>query len=271
MNKEKKSKSETKETPILKFFSNPLVGIIGTTASIIGVILAVIFYIQGKEIRKLMFYEQPGKAIIAKAGHSSKIEILIEGKQIKTDVTAAQVAFWNDGKKSIRPENILRPLILKTKDKIPIVEAKIRKKSREVIEIDIDETKKNEGEIKISWKILEKNDGGIIQITYLGSPEISIGASAIIEGQGEVETNTINQLKKKAMRLTLFNIVLLSMTLIFVILFSRILVYSLAEYQRDGKISKSRKIMILAIFFGLVILIITMSLNQSGTTSPFDF
>lgn len=185
MSEEKKSKSETPKTPILKFFSNPLVGIIGTTASIIGVILAVIFYIQGRERRKLMFYEQPGKAIIAKAGHSSKIEILIEGKQIKRDVTAAQVAFWNDGKKSIRPENILKPLIIKTKDKIPIVEAKIRKKSREVIEINLDQSKINEGEIKISWNILEKNDGGIIQIIYLGSPEVAINASSIIEGQGE--------------------------------------------------------------------------------------
>lgn len=100
MNEEKKSKSETPGTPILKYFSNhPLVGLIGAIASIIGVILAVIFYIQGRERRKLMFYEQPGKAIIAKAGHSSKIEIWIEGKQIKTDVTAAQVAFWNDGEK----------------------------------------------------------------------------------------------------------------------------------------------------------------------------
>lgn len=189
MNEEKKSIAKTPETPILKFFSNPLVGIIGTTASIIGVILALIFYIQGRERRKLIFYENPGKAIIAKAGHSSKIEILIEGKQIKRDVTATQVAFWNDGKKSIKPENILKPLIIKTKDKIPIVEAKIRKKSREVIDIDLDQSKKSEGEIKVNWNILEKNDGTIIQITYLGNPEVTISANAIIEGQGEIKAN----------------------------------------------------------------------------------
>jgi hypothetical protein len=265
MNEEKNSKAKT---PILKFFSNPLVGIIGTTASIIGVILAVIFYIQGRERRKLMFLENPGKAIIAKVGHSSKIEILIEGKQIKSDVTAAQVAFWNEGKKSIRPENILRPLIIKTTDKIPIVEAKIRKKSREIIGIDLDQSKKNEGEIKISWNILEKNDGAIIQITYLGSPEVTIIANAIIEGQGEIEANSENQLKKQGMKFQSFII------LILIIVFQALFAILYAASKFGGKnyrmIRVARSLSIIIIVLGYAYLIIKL-LTQGLPTPPFDF
>lgn len=38
----------------------------------------------------------------------------------------------------------------------------------------------------VSWKILERYDGGIVQLVYLGGADAPISATAIIEGQGDI-------------------------------------------------------------------------------------
>jgi hypothetical protein len=87
---------------------------------IIGVLLAVYFYRQARQYRELTYIVNPAKAVVVKAGQSSKLSVTYKEQQIKTDVTAVQVAFWNVGNQSIRGGelreggNVLKPLVIKT-------------------------------------------------------------------------------------------------------------------------------------------------------------
>jgi hypothetical protein len=167
--------------PMMRFFSKPVVGVLGSIASIVGLLIAVFFYTERRQARELTYYVHPAKAIVARAGQTSRLSMTMDNKPLASDITAAQVAFWNAGDLSIKADNILRPLRISIG--APIIEAIVRKKSREVVDIGLDNSGFKRGELAISWNILEKNDGAIIQIIYAEKPDTPIFASATIEGQ----------------------------------------------------------------------------------------
>jgi len=172
---------------VIRFFSNPLVGGLGTIIGLISILLAIYFYLDQRQFRKLTYYVHPVKAAIVKAGQVSQLTAIYADKPIKTDITAAQVAFWNQGKLAIKDNDILKSIVLYTGDKTPILEATIRKVSRDVIKLQLQTQEARNGRVTISWQILEQNDGGVIQLIYAGSPDVDIRFSGVIEGQKEIE------------------------------------------------------------------------------------
>jgi len=179
--------SDKQKTNIFyEIISSPLFGIIGTITSIISIPLAVYFYYNSITHRDLVCVVHPAKAIIVKTGQSSHLSVLFDGKAIVSDVTAAQVAFWNEGNTSIRKENILQTISLVTSPSVRILEATIRKKSREIIQIDLDSNHAEQGRLDISWNILEQGDGAILQIVFAGLPSTHISMNGVIEGQQQI-------------------------------------------------------------------------------------
>lgn len=135
----------------------------------------------------MTYYVHPVKAAIVKSGKVSKLTTIYADKPIKTDITAAQIGLWNQGKLPIKASNILQSIVLYTADNAPILEASIRKVSRDVIKLQLQTDESESGRIAISWQILEQNDFGIIQLIYAGSPDVGIRLSGIIEGQKQIE------------------------------------------------------------------------------------
>lgn len=172
--------------PLLRFFSNPVIGIAGSVASIAGLVLAVYFYSAGSRTRDLRYFVHPAKAVVVKAGQTSRLQITVDGVAVEKDVTAAQVAFWNEGAESIRSEHMLRPLVIRTSGGSRVLEARLRKEERDVANIALDLSAVNDGEVRVNWKILERYDGGIVQLIYFDDPGTSISATATVEGQGDV-------------------------------------------------------------------------------------
>lgn len=167
-----------------RFFSNPLVGMIGALASVISVGLAIYIFNESREFPQLTYYVYPVKASVLKAGQASKLTCNFEDKSVNSDISVAQIAIWNQGKRPIKKENILKPVVLYTTNGAPILEATIRRQSRDVVHLELDRNDLQKGRVIVSWAIAEQNDGGVIQLIYLGSSEISIGLDGVIEGQG---------------------------------------------------------------------------------------
>jgi len=172
---------------LLYVFSNPWVGIIGSVASIVGVLLAVYFYFLSVRSPELVYYVNPARAVVVTQGTASRLSVLFDGRQISQDVTASQVAIWNRGREPIRQAAILKPIIIQTYPKAPILEATIRKKSREVVNLQMEQTRLSEGEVSLKWNILEKGDGAVVQLVYAGGPGVQIRCDGVIEGQSSVK------------------------------------------------------------------------------------
>lgn len=174
------------KTSLLHFFGRPAVGITGLIATIIGIILSVYFFLASREKVELTYFVHPAKAAVVRRGQTSRLAVQFDGQVLTSDATAAQIAFWNAGSKPIRANSVLSPLVIRTRNKERILEAKLRKTSRDVVNITLDPSRLAAGEVVIGWNILEQNDGGILQIIYAGDETVNIQAHAVLEGQPEI-------------------------------------------------------------------------------------
>lgn len=169
-----------------------ITGVLG----IIGFVLSIYFWYEGKSSVDLNFAVHPVKAVLLQTDQSSKLKATYEGKPVEGNVTTVQVALWNKGKKSIRAEQILndrKSILISTENGIPILDATLRKSSREVVQCSINTDELPQGKLWISWKIFEQNDGCIIQIIYQGNQNNQISANGVIEGQPAINIFTISQ------------------------------------------------------------------------------
>jgi len=180
-------KNTKEKSKFSRFFSNPLIGFISMVIGIVSLTLVIYFSLAGKPKRELSYYCHPVKATVVKTGQTSSLEVFCDEEKIDSDVTAVQVAIWNNGKESIKRDDILETITLYTEPKTPIIDAVVRKRTREVIDLSIDRSSFKEGFIPINWHILEHNDGGIIQVIFAGIPDVEILAKGIIEGQKSIK------------------------------------------------------------------------------------
>jgi hypothetical protein len=181
---------------ILRFFANnPLVGAIGSVASILSLVLAPFLYVEGRSTRELRFAVNPARTVVVKPGQTSRLSIILDGSPVKGSISAAQIAFWNEGSASIKPDHMLEPLIIQMPKNVGIIDASIRKTSRKVVKIELDESRLSSGILTVKkWNILERGDGASIQITYLGDVAARIKGTATIEGQGDIpDSDTANR------------------------------------------------------------------------------
>ncbi len=134
----------------------------------------------------MTYFVHPAKAAVVRADQTSRLSVQFDGQNVTGDITAAQVAFWNAGRRSIRGGDILKPLVVRTANKARILEARLQKSSRDVVGLVLGSSAQSSGEVEIRWNILEQNDGGILQIVYSGGDELAIEAHAVLEGQSEI-------------------------------------------------------------------------------------
>ena len=125
-------------TWLMRLFSNPAVGMIASAASVLGVVLTIYFYVQSTKKRDLVYFVNPAQAVVVKMGEASNLHVLYGDRELKSDVTATQIALWNQGNDSIRPENVLEQVTIRTNPSVPILEASVRKKSRSVVDLTLD-------------------------------------------------------------------------------------------------------------------------------------
>jgi len=170
---------------ITRFFSNPLVGMIGTAASVLGVGLAVFFYFLDAKTPDLTALVYPIRTTVVKLGQASNLSVKFQDKVIDSDIASAQIAIWNRGRLSIRPSSVLKPVEI-VMPGARILEATIRKQSRDVANLRLNTSNLDQGRVLLSWDILERGDGGIIQLIYAGDNTAQINFQGVIEGQPSI-------------------------------------------------------------------------------------
>jgi hypothetical protein len=194
---EEKEESVSKQEPekpkknFWQFFTHPVLNFISLILAILGFFFGFYFYYSAKIYPQLIVFVHPVKPTIVKAGQASDIKTFYKDKEINTDVSVAQVVIWNQGKASIKKEQVLKPIVLFTDNNAPILEAAIRKSTREIIQLNLSQDEIQKGRLPISWNILEQSDGGVIQIIYAGDSQTRILLEGVIEGQKHIDNFTI--------------------------------------------------------------------------------
>jgi hypothetical protein len=171
---------------LLRILSNPIFSSVGWIIAILCAFWAYYFY-SDTRTPELCYLIKPIRAVIVRSEYNSKVNVYYENNILKSDLTAAQITIWNNGKGVIRQEDIRDKITIQTENNTPILEATIVKTTREVVHVDLDTGHLSDGIVGINWNTLEQDDGVTIQIIYQGNPELPISASGIIQGQKQIK------------------------------------------------------------------------------------
>lgn len=165
-------------------FSHPVVGVVGTIASVISIPLAVWFYCRSVPTRELAVVEPPVRSVFVNRDAPAALEVRANGAPvIQKDVFAVQLAIWNRGNQSIRPENVLEPLTFVPQGGTKVLDAQVLRRTRDICGIGL-QVLPDGGGAGVRWNILEPGDGAIVQLVLMGDQSCGVGVTGTIEGGG---------------------------------------------------------------------------------------
>lgn len=166
-------------------------GFLGSMASIVAIPLALYFYLASVRTRELSWTVQMVRTIIFDPLDTTTFSVVHNEAVIKQRVMAVQVAIWNNGAEPIHQDDILEPIYLLLDPPGEVLEARTRETAREVSRFDIGKEGWKEGKVPLSWKILERGDGAVVQIIYTAEKGVDIRLKGTVEGQRSLRNSNL--------------------------------------------------------------------------------
>jgi hypothetical protein len=159
-------------TSALDYFArHPLVGLIGTIAGIVGVVVTLIVFFISQRSREICYMVSASPTTIVRAGQSSDLRVHYKDKELTSDVSSIQIVIWNNGKESVKGANILSAVSLQLLPRSAILEARVKKVTRSLVGFEIFNANASSGILGLSWNILESGDGALLEVIYTGTSE----------------------------------------------------------------------------------------------------
>ena len=161
-------------------------GIVGTVGTLIGIVLSIYLY-RASQIKPILtFGVLPLKTELQRPDYDKELGFVYQGKLVDSaSITAVQVAIWNTGTKSIRETDILEPFHLVMPDGAAILSVRVKKMSRPICGFEFvnNQTDYVSGKCLLKWRILEPDDGVVLQVIYAGSARHDPTLEGVVEGQ----------------------------------------------------------------------------------------
>jgi hypothetical protein len=180
-----------------RFVNNPWVAFSGWAVGILSIVLSIALYVWTIERSDIAYATSPTRTAIVKAGVASELRVTHRNKSLTSDVSSLTFAIWNEGRKPIRSDAILAPFWLTLAKNSPILEARLKKKSRALTGIQLDTRQAAEGRLGITWTILEQGDGAVIDVIYAGAPNVDFRVTGTVVGQrAPREINPIQKISR---------------------------------------------------------------------------
>lgn len=179
---------------LTRFVKTNWIGILGSLIGIAGLTLSFYFYKMSIALPEPVFLLDPSRTVIIDSERLSETPLRVvrlNGNEIKGDITSVRFYFWNNGRKSIRPLNVLKPLVIALDDAAgEIIDYKVLKSSRSVVDPVIARHSADpKRSLDLSFSILEQEDGLSGQLLYKGKPDANVTISGTVENVSEIITD----------------------------------------------------------------------------------
>ena len=166
--------------------TNPWLGITSLIIAVLGVALAIIFYIKGKKVKLPCYTFRSNNIVKDLFSRIGPLEMRYSGQQIE-NLTVTKIAFWNAGRDTINNQDVASadPLTVHVKEGYKILDTKILHEKNPTNQFSTT-TSEDRSYFTLQFDYVDKGEGVVILFfhTGLSSEDIEIGGR--IKGAGEL-------------------------------------------------------------------------------------
>lgn len=173
-----------------RWMGQPILSLVSVIATVVFGSLAVFFYFQSRQEREPFYYVAHARHMLMnrELAIGDQLEVYFEGKQVEgKNVTALQIYFWNSGREPILHDDILKPVRIVLAEGAEILEVDVIQQTRpDIVKFSVSTDRTSNGRLTrtatCSFDILEKDDGAILQVLYVGDPSASVTMEGVVVG-----------------------------------------------------------------------------------------
>lgn len=165
---------------------SPLVSILSLVLAVVGILLAAVFFIKSRRIKKARYSINNRTVIETSGSEITGLQVQYDGNQ-QDRITVSKVGIWNCGTEPIRPPDIATscPLLIQVHPGADVLAADVIYTTEEANQFHLDAITPADGDmptsIPFSFEFLDRKDGAVVQIVHTGpqSHPISITGKLI--------------------------------------------------------------------------------------------
>lgn len=181
---------------ILEFLTeNPWLSALSFLLALVGIILAVIFFIRSRRTKASQYAIWSTNLIRDFTSRLESLEMTYAGERI-SDLTATKLAFWNNGKDTINGRDIAaaNPLMVKAKDEYKILDSSVLYAKNAANQFSI-KCSDDGSYVLIQFDYLDQGEGGILQLLHTGKSSDDIEVCGTIKGAGEPDRRSVSMFR----------------------------------------------------------------------------
>lgn len=166
--------------------SNPWLAISSFFIAIVGIILAIGFYLKSRRLKIPCYSIRSINVVQDLISKFESLEIRYAGDAIE-NLTVTKLAFWNWGKETINSSDIASadPLLVRATEGYKILEAKVIYANNPANQFSIIDHE-DKTAVSLNFDYLDKNEGAVIQIIHTGTTNDHIQVTGTIKGAGKM-------------------------------------------------------------------------------------
>lgn len=165
--------------------TNPWLSIVSFIIAVLGVALAIIFYVKGKKVKSPCYTLRSNNLVRDVVSRIEPLEMRYSGQQIK-NLTITKIAFWNAGRDTINNQDVASadPLTVHVKEGYKILDTKILYEKNPTNQFSIT-TSEDRSYIALQFEYVDKGEGAVIQLIHTGISHEDIELLGTIKGAGK--------------------------------------------------------------------------------------
>ncbi len=170
---------------------NPWVNALSLLLALLGIILAIFFFIKGRRTKEPRYSIRSTNLVQDFISRIEALEMTYAGERI-SNLTATELAFWNNGKDTINNSDIAAadPLMIKVNNGYKILDSSVMQVKNAANQFSINHSDDG-SHVLIQFDYLDADDGGVIQLLHTGKSSRDIVVCGTIKGAGKLDRRGI--------------------------------------------------------------------------------
>ena len=171
---------------------HPITPLLSIGLGLMGVLLAIVFYVRGKRYRTLEYEVTSHTLVENLTALLDGLEVLFRGST-QERITVARIAIWNAGNETIRKDDLtpVSPFGVCVGSGATVLDSRLARCLQPANQVAALDPRPALGEydatmIPITFDYLDPGDGFVLQIVHTGTSETRVETAGVVKGPGKI-------------------------------------------------------------------------------------